>query len=1411
MAALFYLVGSHYDIHVDPNATNSTDTNVCWTGTVPCNSLELGLSGLQQSGGNTTLWITAGNYSVNSSETNFKFENSNNLAIVGSFANESLQSETPPVLIFCNNAASQLYLGMTFIKSKNITFRGVGIIGCGTLHNSTSKNFTKTNETDNPSFKFAKFNATLYFVYCIDVTFNCVHINKSFGVGAVFYSTIGNNVIEKSHFYDNRALKHAPGGGGLYIEFSYCVPNTNETYNNCNLGSNVPSLYSHNAQYLVTDSVFDNNKASLVNPSDHTFILPQKSEHLAFGRGGGISVFFKGNATNNTITISNCTLSNNVALWGAGLFVEYQDMSLSNTLTIENTNISNNKVLDFSTKNGTGGGGSRVGFIFFNDTHVSKNTIRFENVKFDQNRAYFGGGLSFYVAREQTATATNVIIFCDCTWVQNVARVGSAVDLAVWHPVSDGAVVRPSFSNCTFSENNANYITSASLNGTFVGLGTLYSDSIPTEFDFVNFTQNSQTALAAVGTGIYFRKNSEAWFKSNVGRNGGAIALMGYAFIEVAENTVLNFVNNSADLKGGAIYGQSIGEHDLISSRNCFIRYSDIYLIPRDWKARFNFENNSVNSLKNKKTNSIFVSSLLTCLWGGAFGSANKNNTSEVFCWKNWNYSGGCSENIETSPGFFSPKVSDSNLSEYHMTVIPGKRKILPFSSFDDNTQNVSAYTVFVARIDETDQNNTNKTKLYLDSSSVYISDNSLEVHGLPEIEGTVRMETVDPRVVSTKVHITVENCPPGMILSSDKIGKNATCTCGTGLLYNGVITCKQDDYTTFLQRGSWIGKINDLNMELLVGQCPFCASIESDELRIPLSNVMVNGLNNYLCEKINRTGILCGKCRENYGPAVNSQDFKCINCTDQEMKQNWFWYLLTEFLPITIFFFIVVLFNISVTSGPANAFVFFAQMVTTAIKLDGDGLIQLSSITPNGTFTYDDLVRVIPYGFWNLNFFRPFLPSFCLSSNITTLQLLSTGYITAFYPLILVAIFFIFSWLYSRGFRPIVCLCRPLHVCFARVTRIWDIQKSIVHALATFLVLSYTKFTQVSFTLLTSTPLTFSNGSTASLRLYYAGDISFGSREHIPYMIPAIIVLCTFVAIPPIILIAPSIIHVLQKWCYRTPDLCGGAWFSQFLNTFHGCYKDGTGGENNKYDCRWFAGMYFCLRVFLLAIFAFTGDWFVQSMLQLAVCIGANLAFVIFRPYKNDLYNKVDAAFFNLIALLCCLSLHNYYENNVSPLISGVQNLLLILPLVYISVVVIHYLWNRNKNLFKKLYQRCLRKSMNVEEHVQNDDDFFQDAEEAGRFSHPDPQESPSLHPDVSVLSDDQTQPLLSARSSTNFSRHQNKSEDSGRSSYGGTRTSAGTQTSTDSTVENSEEGQLIDLAKGDSSQRRKSLFFTQ
>lgn len=69
------------------------------------------------------------------------------------------------------------------------------------------------------------------------------------------------------------------------------------------------------------------------------------------------------------------------------------------------------------------------------------------------------------------------------------------------------------------------------------------------------------------------------------------------------------------------------------------------------------------------------------------------------------------------------------------------------------------------------------------------------------------------------------------------------------------------------------------------------------------------------MCGPLNRKGRVCSECVDGYGPAVMSVGFavQCANCTG-----TWYGVLLflfPEFYPIIVFYFIIHLFQINITS----------------------------------------------------------------------------------------------------------------------------------------------------------------------------------------------------------------------------------------------------------------------------------------------------------------------------------------------------------------------------------------------------------------------------------------------------------------------------------------------------------------
>ena len=221
----------------------------------------------------------------------------------------------------------------------------------------------------------------------------------------------------------------------------------------------------------------------MVNQNKTTFIVPHQVDHVAFSRGGGLSIFFKRNANNINIFIENCTFYDNSAQWGGGVFVEFHDDTHNNSVYLSYSWFYLNFCFYQETgheNSGLAGGGARLGFVIIGENSIQNNLIEVISCNFTNNICMNGGGASFYTTKEISPVSTNKMIFRNCTWEKNYGMFGSAVNLHLWQGSDIGVLSTVEFENGTFQENIMGLI------GTFSnqqGFGALYVDHIHIRID----------------------------------------------------------------------------------------------------------------------------------------------------------------------------------------------------------------------------------------------------------------------------------------------------------------------------------------------------------------------------------------------------------------------------------------------------------------------------------------------------------------------------------------------------------------------------------------------------------------------------------------------------------------------------------------------------------------------------------------------------------------------------------------------------------------------------------------------------------------------------------------------------------------------------------------------------------------
>ena len=1225
-----------HTIYVDPvQGNNST---ACLNGSLPATPCKNLSYAFQYRNSSTQYLLRPGTHYLDSTASDSPFRDLTNVAIIG-------YDENVSVACFTRNA------GLAFVSVSNIRLENVSFSHCSSLQNSTS--VVDTNLT------LAKVRVAVYFSHCQSITMQSVQVEYSNNAtGVVIYNTVGVNNFTECTFSNNNNTSPklvGGGGGGVYVEFSYCLPG-NDT---CVNGTQQQSYTDHNkdSTYEFNSCNFSRNLATNREPGGvNTFILPYRENHEAFGRGGGLSFFFKANATANTVALNNCIFSENQALWGAGLFIEFEDTATGNNVSVLQSSFKSNSVLGSAN---TAGGGVRIGhYIFGEGVNASGNVIKIENCNFTHNSAVSGGALSFSPSGQQTTGQLVDFRLTNCTFYANSARLGLAVQFMRFALVG-GPVQRVTVSDIIIGSSRLYSQLDNNSVAYEVGGGALYMSGVWVNFlGEADFIENEGSALMVTRAEASFQNCSGNFF-TNRGLKGGAILLLGASALTVNESTKLFFINNTAIYDGGAIYKQYDDRDNMPQDPNCFMRHSNPLLSPDDWGSSFQFYNNR----DRQGDISIYATSLEPCVWAGGktIGYVSVKN---VFCWKNWNYSknqttdGDCSKHISSYAGHIN--------YTYHIEEFPGIEFQLPIDVRNDlgYKRNIAFHAFSID----------NQTAL-VDKAFEYVADNTVKFTGKVGESFRLELDSTGQRVWHLEMNVTIKDCPPGFVPTGYSNSTTCNCAGNSTVAYSGYLICDRgndEQYTASLTGGHWMGQLEN---ETLVGTCPpqFClinATQKYDTL--PQSFTELDG---HLCGAQSRTGILCGSCKPGYGPAINSRSkqFTCVPCENVNTAAHVTYYILLEYVPIFILFLALIVFNVRLTTGPANAFILYSQVISSTFDLSADGQIPLGlSVSHSNSLL---LAYQFPYGMFNLRFFEQFAKPFCLSSSFNTLDILVLDYVVGFFPLAMILM--ITFYVNLKGCCRGRCdLARHFPSCCARIKHFLPrISNSVITTFASFLLLAYSKFSLTSSYLITQHSLIDASGNSLNSRVYYVGQYSSSDSEYIVrYFIPATIIFLLLGVLPPLLLL-----YYPLKWvemCVtKVPPLrrhYPSTKIHIFLDAFQGAFK---------HRMRFFAGLYFIFRLVIDLSYTLSNSWVEHYVTQEIVCIIFIVLLALCRPYKPEynVLNFIDIAMFSNLAIITALGLYLYTVPHINPhrnpplAVFVVQYCLVLLPL---ACVILYHLW---------------------------------------------------------------------------------------------------------------------------------------
>lgn len=432
-----------------------------------------------------------------------------------------------------------------------------------------------------------------------------------------------------------------------------------------------------------------------------------------------------------------------------------------------------------------------------------------------------------------------------------------------------------------------------------------------------------------------------------------------------------------------------------------------------------------------------------------------------------------------------------------------------------------------------------------------------------------------------------------------------------------------------------------------------------------------ISHLNVRMCGVLHRNKTLCGRCKHKHYPMAFSYNMSCIKCPHTEW--NWFRLIFFVFVPLSVFCFFILIFNINFNSCYLHGFIFFSQAVS--IPAMSRAILIVLNKTKYLTF-----IKILGsfYSVWNLDIFRSFSPPMCL--HINPLDILTLDLIIGLYPLVLVIITHFIISLYDRRYRVIRILWEPFRRSLSRFQSYFEIKTSLIDSFATMFVLANVKFMSVCFDMLASVSV-YELSSSSCIRsrfgLFYDATSEVYSNTARAVLTHLVLIVFT---ISPIVLLLLYPFKFFQKFLNAVPV----QWqaLHTFVDVFQGGYKNTF--DRQRFDFRWFSSLFFIVRLLFIIIYVATlSSVFFSYIAILSVLIC--MVLILFQPFKREQDNFVNSGYFLLLSLwyVGILGSDLAHSVNVNTLLffNGFTVAIAILPLVFLSILLL--LWIK-EHVFK-------------------------------------------------------------------------------------------------------------------------------
>ena len=419
-----------------------------------------------------------------------------------------------------------------------------------------------------------------------------------------------------------------------------------------------------------------------------------------------------------------------------------------------------------------------------------------------------------------------------------------------------------------------------------------------------------------------------------------------------------------------------------------------------------------------------------------------------------------------------------------------------------------------------------------------------------------------------------VGDCPPWFERANATWPNTNGTYCACSSIDSYHIVCDQRQQQSSLRLASCVFYDSQTD-DVVVAECPFLFPkhmIKNNAIPLPQE---VSELNATICGNLSREvkEPLCGKCVHGTGPSIYSIGNECVPCS----PVNVVYYLLLQYLPTTVIVLVVVVFRLNVTSAPMAHYVLFCNMTVLYLKF-----LVIYPLSFVSSSTYNVLSKVVLSlcAVWNFDALFFVSPPLCISPHMKDIYKPFIEFLATLYPFILLLLMYVGIELHGRDFKPIVILWKPFHKIFLRFYTTWEPSTSMIQAFSSLFFLSYAKLLFVMGAPFFVSTAVNAKGENVYPVIYIDPTVPYQSKTHI-YLIIFSLFIAIFLFLPPPILLSIYPTSFFQKISrYLKPR-----WniaIKIYVDTFQGCYKDGTNGTR---DYRAVSGYLLAMWFFFLVI----------------------------------------------------------------------------------------------------------------------------------------------------------------------------------------------------------------------------------